>query len=147
MVPRHGAVLVKMATPSARTPAVQQAGASARERLPFDEGWRFAFGHTSDVDKDFSYSRGQSFAKAGRGTGALSARFDDSAWRALDLPHDWAVELPFQQSADPNPDSPGYKPVGREFPETTIGWYRKTFDISAADQGKRLALEFDGIFR
>jgi alpha-galactosidase len=147
MVPRHGAVLVKMVTPPTRTPAVQQAGASARERLPFDEGWRFAFGHTSDIDKDFSYSRGQSFAKAGRGTGALSARFDDSAWRALDLPHDWAVELPFQQSADPNLDSHGYKPVGRAFPETTIGWYRKTFDISAVDQGKRLALEFDGIFR
>ncbi len=69
MVPRHGAVLVKMATSLARTPAVQQAGASARERLPFDEGWRFAFGPPSDIDNDFSYSRRQSFAKAARRTG------------------------------------------------------------------------------
>ncbi len=137
MVPRHSAVLVKIAAPAA----------SARERIAFDEGWRFAFGHTSDVDKDFSYGRGESFAKAGRGTGALSARFDDSAWRTLDLPHDWAVELPFRQSDDPNLDSHGYKPIGRAFPETTIGWYRKTFEVPAADEGKRLALEFDGVFR
>jgi len=143
-VPRHGAVLVRIAAPAGLA-AVQ--AAAARERIAFDEGWRFAFGHTSDADKDFGYTHGQGFAKAGRGGGALSARFDDGAWRTVDLPHDWAVELPFQQSEDSNLDSHGYKPIGRAFPETTIGWYRKTFDIPAADHDRRIALEFDGIFR
>ena len=122
---------------SAAPPGLAAAQAApARERIAFDRGWRFAFGHTSDADKDFGYSHGQGFAKAGRGAGALSARFDDSAWRAVDLPHDWAVELSFQQSDDSNLDSHGYKPIGRTFPETTIGWYRKTFDIPASDEGK-----------
>jgi len=126
---------------------VPAAAGVVRERLLFDEGWRFAFGHTYDVDKDFSYSRGQAFAKAGRATGALSPNFDDSLWRRLDLPHDWVVELPFQNGEDKNLKDHGYKPVGRAFPATTIGWYRKSFDIPATDEGKRLGLEFDGIFR
>jgi beta-galactosidase len=121
--------------------------ASGRERILIDEGWRFAFGHTSDVDKDFGYSRGQPFGKAGSGPGALSARFDDSGWRQVDLPHDWVVELPFVNGKTSNLESHGYKPVGRAFPETTIGWYRKKIDIPASDDGRRIGLEFDGIFR
>ena len=112
-----------------------------------DEGWRFAFGHTYDVAKDFGYSRGQPFAKAGSAPGALSPRFDDSSWRQLDLPHDWVVELPFVDGKVSNLESHGYKPVGRNFPETTIGWYRRKFDVPASDEGRRLGLEFDGIFR
>ena len=121
--------------------------ARGRERILLDEGWRFAFGHTYDVAKDFGYSRGEAFAKAGSAPGALSPRFDDSAWRQIDLPHDWVVELPFVDGKTSNLESHGYKPVGRNFPETTIGWYRKKFDIPASDEGRRLGLEFDGIFR
>ncbi|HTL44702.1 MAG TPA: beta-galactosidase GalA [Vicinamibacterales bacterium] len=124
-----------------------QSAAPARERILMDEGWRFAFGHTYDVAKDFGYSRGEPFAKAGSAPGALSARFDDSGWRQVDLPHDWVVELPFVDGKASNLESHGYKPVGRSFPETTIGWYRKKFDIPASDDGRRLGLEFDGIFR
>jgi beta-galactosidase len=65
----------------------------------------------------------------------------------VDLPHDWVVELPFVDGKASNLESHGYKPVGRSFPETTIGWYRKKFDIPASDDGRRLGLEFDGIFR
>ena len=128
------------------TPVHSQA-ARGRERILIDEGWRFAFGHTYDVAKDFGYSRGEPFAKAGSAPGALSARFDDSGWRQIDLPHDWVVELPFVDGKISNLESHGYKPVGRNFPETTIGWYRKKFDIPATDEGRRLGLEFDGIFR
>src|SRR5262249_26440627 len=110
--------------PSARTTA-----SGPRERVLFDEGWHFAFGHSFDVEKDFAYGRGQLFAKAGRAPGALSPDFDDSLWRRLDLPHDWAVELPFENGEDKNLRDHGYKPVGRAFPATTIGWYRKSFDI------------------
>ncbi len=41
----------------------------------------------------------------------------------------------------------GYKPVGRNFPETSVGWYRRTFDLPAADEDKRIWLQFDGAFR
>jgi beta-galactosidase len=126
---------------------VRSQAAVGRERILLDGGWRFAFGHTYDVAKDFGYSRGEPFAKAGSAPGALSARFDDSAWRQIDLPHDWVVELPFVDGKVSNLESHGYKPVGRNFPETTIGWYRKKFDIPESDEGRRLGLTFDGIFR
>ena len=41
----------------------------------------------------------------------------------------------------------GYKPIGRDFPETSIGWYRRVVPVSPADKGKRLWIEFDGVFR
>jgi len=145
--PWFALLLAAQVLAAARLDRHPPAKASTRERVLFDEGWRFAFGHTSDPDKDFSYGRGQAFAKAGRAPGALSSKFDDSLWRQVDLPHDWVVELPFQNGEDPNLRSHGYKPVGRAFPETTIGWYRKSFDIPISDEGKRLGLEFDGVFR
>src|SRR5207302_11091348 len=39
------------------------------------------------------------------------------------------------------------KPVGREYPETSVGWYRRVFDLPKSDAGKRVAVEFDGVFR
>ncbi len=71
--------------------------------------------------------------------------FDDSAWRDVDLPHDWAIELPFQN--DPALSSKGYYPLGRAYPETSVGWYRRIFEISAEDAGKRIFVEFDGSYR
>ena len=71
--------------------------------------------------------------------------FDDSKWRSLNLPHDWAVELPFVW--DDSLRSHGYKPLGRRYPETSVGWYRREFDIPASDAGRRIAVEFDGAFR
>ena len=69
-----------------------------REKLLLDYGWRFALGNASDPDKDFGFGklrREGTFAKAGRVDGPAAPHFDDSAWRKVDLPHDWAVELPF----------------------------------------------------
>ena len=76
---------------------------------------------------------------------ASAGRPDASAWRAVDLPHDWAVELPFVD--DRELTSHGFKPIGRAYPATSIGWYRKVFAIPAADAGRRLWLEFDGVYR
>ena len=59
--------------------------------------------------------------------------FDDSKWRALNLPHDWAVELPFVRDEEQN--SHGYKPLGRRYPETSVGWYRREFEIPAERSG------------
>jgi len=71
--------------------------------------------------------------------------FDPTGWTQVNLPHDWAVDLPFVNQ--PHLASRGYKPLGRDFPESSIGWYRREFEIPAADQGRRIAVEFDGIFR
>ena len=144
---RHAVAFLVLLCGLAGPARVHSQVAAGRERILVDDGWRFAFGHTYDIEKDFGYSRGEAFAKAGSGPGALSAKFDDSGWRQIDLPHDWVVELPFVNGRISNLESHGYKPVGRAFPETTIGWYRKKIDIPASDDGRRIGLEFDGIFR
>ena len=84
------------------------------------------------------------FAKSGEFKFSTE-KFDDSKWRSLNLPHDWAVELPFVH--DDDLQSHGYKPLGRKYPETSVGWYRRTFDIPESDNGRRLRLDFDGAFR
>ena len=86
------------------------------------------FGHGSDPahDLDFGYGQGD-FAKTGDFKFAKMG-YDDSNWRKLNLPHDWAVELPFVH--DEEQKSHGYKPLGRRYPETSVGWYRREFDDS-----------------
>jgi len=130
-----------------------------RERLLLDFDWKFAFGHASDQARDFDYGLAlRTHAKQGaRVASNLGHDYDDSGWRQINLPHDWAVELPFAQSPEGTPsngeDEPdmlaahGYKPVGRPYPATSIGWYRKVLPVTKADLGKRLWLEFDGVFR
>jgi beta-galactosidase len=116
-----------------------------REQLLFDFGWRFIFGHASDPARDLGFGFGQGdFAKTGEFKFA-KADFDDSKWRTLDLPHDWAVELPFVR--DDEQRSHGYKPLGRRYPDTSVGWYRREFEIPASDLGRRIRVEFDGAFR
>lgn len=117
-----------------------------REHLRLDAGWRFALGHPTDPQKDFDHATGyfSYFAKAGNGDGPAAPKFDDSAWRKLDLPHDWAVELPF---AEKGSSSHGNKAVGRNFPENSLGWYRKTFVLPESDLGRRISVEFDGVYR
>ena len=116
-----------------------------REHLLFDFGWKFFQGNGADPAKDLGFGMGQGdFAKSGEFEFS-TAKFDDSKWRSLDLPHDWAVELPFVR--DEEQQSHGYKPLGRRYPETSIGWYRRTFDIPKEDSGRRISILFDGAFR
>ena len=125
---------------AAAVPAV-----APREQLLFDFGWKFTFGHGTDPSRDLGFGFGQGdFAKTGDFQFS-KAGFDDSKWRVIDLPHDWAVELPFVR--DDEQQSHGYKPLGRRYPETSVGWYRRTFDIPASDAGRRIWIEFDGAFR
>jgi beta-galactosidase len=120
----------------------------SRNKINFDDDWRFHFGHAVDPLKDFNYGLTAIFSKSGKTDNtALGLQFNDSSWRKLNLPHDWAVELPFVNHPDFDVMAHGYKPVGGRFPETSIGWYRKKFFMPAADSGKRYAIEFDGVFR
>lgn len=116
------------------------------QRSNFDADWRFALGHAADASADFRYMDGSfsALAKAGTDAGPIGLGFDDSAWRTLDLPHDWAIELPFDPKAD---GMHGFRALGRGFPQHSVGWYRKSFDISEADLSLRHRVTFDGIFR
>jgi len=139
--PVHGA------HPLAHYPASLQSSAmiAPRERLLLDFNWRFQFGHATDPARDLGLGNDQGdFSKTGD-FDFSNAKFDDSKWRRLDLPHDWAVELPFVRDNDLQ--SHGYKPLGRRYPETSIGWYRRVFDIPKEDEGRRIAVDFDGAFR
>ena len=82
-----------------------------------------------DFDSDWRFSRGD-FA-----TAAMPA-FDDDDWRRVNVPHDWSIEGPF--SADYACGS-GFAPGG-------LGWYRKHFSLDAAQKGRRVTIEFDGVY-
>jgi beta-galactosidase len=81
----------------------------------FDFGWLFRLG-------DFA--------------SAAVPAFDDSAWRTVDLPHDWSVEEPFRAEYG---SGNGYAAGG-------IGWYRKHFRLEPADADKIISIEFEGIY-
>ncbi len=119
---------------------------AARERLLMDFGWRFALGHAWDTDNDFNHGTGyfSFYTKTGFGDGPAAPEFDDRSWRKLDLPHDWAVELPFDRAGG---HSHGYIAIGRNFPENSTGWYRKSFFIPESDLGRRISIQFDGVHR
>ncbi len=124
------------------------ADAQVRSKINFDDNWKFAFGNAHDPAKDYNYSIVTIFSKSGAAKNtAIDPKFDDSTWRKLSLPHDWAVELPFIYSDSFDVQSHGYKPVGGHYPETSIGWYRKHFNVTKTDSGQRFQIQFDGAFR
>jgi len=88
-----------------------------RERLLFDHEWQFLLGDPG---------------------GAESPSFDARAWRTVDVPHDWSIEGKIDPKS-PVEGSGGYFPAG-------IGWYRRTFTVPAAWSGKRVSVEFEGVY-
>ena len=109
---------------------------SPREHLSLDAGWKF---HLGDEWPDAMH-----LENSGADSGPASERFADTYWRAVNLPHDWAVELPFDWAAD---GSHGFKMLGGKYPTNSIAWYRRAFELPHADEGKRIWLAFDGVFR
>jgi beta-galactosidase len=91
---------------------------SNRSRDSFDFSWKFFKG---DV------------------TGAQVPEFNDTAWRDLDLPHDWSIEGPFGEK-EPTSGPGAYLPTG-------VGWYRKRFRLPESRHDKSILLEFDGIYQ
>ena len=121
---------------------------NVRETIRLDDGWKFAFGNAADPKKDFGcgteYFNYLTKANSIHNEGPYVANFNDSTWQEVKVPHDWVTILPY---ADVASHSHGYKTVGYKYPETSVGWYRKTINIPACDLGKHIALQFDGIFR
>lgn len=118
-----------------------------RESILFNNEWSFHLGDASSMQKDFSHGTEYFtyFSKAvGQNQGPAKIDFNDSLWTKVNLPHDWVVDLPFggQES-----HSHGYKQVGWRHPENSVGWYRKHFSIDKEDEGRRIYVQFDGIFR
>jgi len=110
------------------------AGKMVRERLSLNKGWRF---YQGDIAFPEIKGHGMSYgnAKAGKSWGAAAPEYDDTDWRMVNLPHDWAVEQPCDSTANL---SQGYRQRG-------FGWYRRNFKLSPDDKGKYLELQFDGI--
>jgi len=119
--------------------------AHAEDRKLWNDGWRFGLGHATDRTKDYGYEA--IFSKAGGSGGASDLGFDDSELRPVTLPHDWAIELPFVKSDWGSMNSHGYHPLGRDFPDTSVGWYRKSFSAPKEWEGKHVLVHFDGVFR
>ncbi|NIJ45907.1 beta-galactosidase [Wenyingzhuangia heitensis] len=67
--------------------------------------------------------------------GAEKPNFDDSKWRELNLPHDWAIEGPFDIK---------YNARAGGLPFHGTGWYRKNFKLSSDKKGKVVRVEFEG---
>lgn len=127
-----------------------------REVIPLDRGWKFNFGHSHDATRDFGFGDGTKlqFAKlepAPYGDHSIDGTtpgFDDADWESVDLPHDWSFGLPYDREQVPELGKRyGYKPVDRSCPETSIGWYRRSFALPGADEGKILLLTFESVFR
>ena len=120
-----------------------------REKILINNDWKFSLGHAGDMAKDFSHGTEYFtyFAKVASNNGnkgPASPGFDDSSWQTVSLPHDWVVDLPFDAAAS---HSHGYKCVGWKYPEYSVGWYRKSLFIPEEDRGRRIMIEFEGIFR
>ena len=148
-----GAVALTIAGTSPGTAEEVTPPPRVRQRL---ERWRFHLGHAADIERDFGFGRNQrTFAKAGAATADCAmAGFDDSGWTEVQVPHDWAVGLPFAKPTAPAPKETadavaahGFKAIGRDHPQNSIGWYRHPIEVTEADNGRRLWLEFDGVFR
>jgi beta-galactosidase len=99
-------------------PAISAIPAQPERRSNFDSQWKFVKGDPQ---------------------GAQSPDFNDGSWKTLDLPHDWSIEGPFSEEA-PAAGNGAYLPTG-------IGWYRKHFTLPATARGKRVVLQFDGVYQ
>jgi len=149
---------------------VINASAWAQETVPFDADWKFRLFQPNDGGEYIEFepvkkrrgkkktkkttnqpvkaevtrkaemkkSDGESDALIGLPKEVMKLHtvgFDDSKWRTLNLPHDWAIEQGFRKEL---PNRTG------KLPWSGVGWYRKSFELPAADADKKIFIEFDG---
>ncbi|MEU1474689.1 glycoside hydrolase family 2 TIM barrel-domain containing protein [Streptomyces sp. NPDC005760] len=117
---------VLLATPAARA-AESAGGASGRRTVALRDGWRFALvdpGGISDPTGEYA--------------NAAAPGYDDSGWRETAVPHDWSIELA-PTTRNGTTSGTGFFPGG-------LGWYRLAFTLPPALAGKRISVEFDGVY-
>ncbi|MFE0524573.1 glycoside hydrolase family 2 TIM barrel-domain containing protein [Streptomyces sp. NPDC058954] len=117
---------VLLATPAAR--AAEPAGSAAgRLTVALRDGWRFALVDPGGItDPTGAYAD------------APDPGYDDSAWREVAVPHDWSIEQ--------TPTTEHGTTSGTGFFPGGLGWYRLAFTLPPALAGKRISVEFDGIY-
>ena len=154
-LPAHGRFLFAICTALAVSPAV--AGPQLpRERMPFNDHWRFCQGDPDGVGEALSYPKlkdwllptsfgftaNAALLAKSRPSGNPAERIpfaqpdcNDSQWRLLNLPHDWGIEGPFKQE---------YRGETGKLPWVGVAWYRKHLELPASDAGRRIFLDLDG---
>ena len=121
-----------------------------RERLRMDPQWRFHLGDFPMPKGNVQWAKGANFLGE-----PLDPDYDDSGWRLLDLPHDFVTEAAPVRTDEavrealffPGDSEPRSYHMMHGFLRAGIGWYRKSFFIPNSDEGRRLWLEMDGVFR
>ena len=121
---------------------------AAAQQTRLESGWRFTFGDAADPGKDFGcgteYFNYLTKANSIHNEGPYTAKFDDSLWQDVTVPHDWVTTLPYAPEAS---KSHGYKTVGWKYPQTSVGWYRLKVRFDPTKSDRCYQLRFDGIFR
>ncbi|MFJ4922342.1 glycoside hydrolase family 2 TIM barrel-domain containing protein [Streptomyces sp. NPDC088725] len=102
-------------------------GASSGRTIPLADGWRFALANPAGITDP-----------TGAFTGAAEPGHDDSAWRAVAVPHDWSIEL--------TPTTESGTSAGTGFLPGGLGWYRNSFTLPRELAGRRISVEFDGVY-
>ena len=97
---------------------VSMAGATAPNRMRLDTAWRF---HLGDAP------------------GAAQTGWADAGWSTVTVPHDWSIGLPITADAPAGGDG-GFFPTG-------LGWYRRDLEVPADWTGRRVVIEFEGVYR
>ncbi len=116
---------------------------SPRSETLLEKGWKFHRGEVSEGEES-------AMIEAGKVPDAALADFDDSEWKSVSVPHDWAIRGPFGKENDlqnvavsQNFETDASLKTGRTggLPYVGVGWYRRSFEVPA---GKRAELVFDG---
>ncbi|MEJ2702365.1 MAG: glycoside hydrolase family 2 TIM barrel-domain containing protein [Sedimentisphaerales bacterium] len=117
---------MKIATSIVLLSAVIAVGTCSSSRA---EASSFAGRKVVNFDADWKFVQGDP-------EGSQTPDFDDSAWQAVRLPHDWAIAGPFNASEN------GY---AGKLPWRGVGWYRKSFTLDEADAVRQVYFDFDGV--
>jgi len=119
------------------------------KKINFNTNWNFTFQNSMDEFNTFG------FDKYSDAAGAAARFYDYSNWEKVNLPHDWTVRLQKNSLANafagayPNTSYHRFMEERHSNIETiyNIGWYRKQFSLDPEWEGKRVFIEFEGIFR